>query len=58
MNNANKLVEIIKDYRSYYERQAAAARGKSPEDDETAYVYDEIARALTWILQDWTHKNV
>lgn len=50
-------VSLIEEHIRSYRRRAAAARGKSVEDDENAAVLDEIAWALKYVIQDWRERN-
>lgn len=50
-------VSLIEEHIRSYRRRAAAARGKSVEDDENAAVLDEIAWALKYVIQDWRERD-
>lgn len=50
-------VSLIEEHIRSYRRRAAAARGKSAEDDENAAVLDEIAWALKYVIQDWRERD-
>ena len=51
-------VSLIEEHIHSYNRQYNAARNaNTPEDDEIAAKYDDMAWALKYVIQDWRERN-